>query len=126
MPRPSAHGLKKQKMRIKSKLFQWWLKDKNILELVAREKWLFDSRIPDHLRDKVVSASDDFLVVRAVGDATVYRIYPREANGTISPFAKFKEFYVRDTLLRSPKDFPPETIKEKWEEWSYPNEFYAG
>lgn len=111
-------------MRIKSKLFQWWLKDKNILELVAREKWLFDSRIPDHLRDKVVSASDDFLVVRVAGP--VYRIYPREANGTIHPFAKFKEFYARDAFIRSPKDFPPEKIKEKWEEWHYPNEFYAG
>lgn len=113
-------------MRIKSKLFQWWLKDKNILELVAREKWLLDNRIPDHLRDKVVSASDDFLVVRVAGP--VYRIYPRSDtdNGEIHPFRKFKEFYESGTFIRSPKDFPLEKIKEKWEEWHYPNEFYAG
>ena len=115
-------------MRIKSKLFQWWLKDKNILELVSREKWLSDNRVPDHLRDRVVSASDDFLVVRAVGDATGYRIYPRSDtdNGEIHPFRQFKEFYVRGTFIRSPKDFPPEKIKEKWEEWHYPNQFYDG
>jgi len=115
-------------MRLKSKLFQWWLKDKNILELVEREKWLSDNRVPDHLRDRVVSASDDFLVVRCPENATLYRIYPRSDtdNGEIHPFRQFKEFYVRGTFISSPKDFPPETIKEKWEEWHYPNEFYAG
>lgn len=126
MPRPSAHGLKKQKMRIKSKLFQWLLKDKNIIELVEREKWLSDNRVPDRLRDKVVSASDDFLVVRCPEDFTLYRIYARGAKGEVDQFAPFKEFYVKDTFIKSPKDFPPEKIKEKWEEWHYPNEFYAG
>ena len=126
MQRPSAHGLKKQKMRIKSKLFQWWLKDKNILELVAREKWLSDNRVPDHLRDKVVSANDDFLVLRCPEDATLYRIYQRKADGEVHPLLNFKEFYARDAFIRSPKDFPPEKIKEKWEEWHYQNEFYAG
>lgn len=110
-------------MRIKSKLFQWWLKDKNILELVAREKWLSDNRVPDHLWDKVVSASDDFLVVRCPENFTLYRIYPRKANGEINTVFKFKEFYSEWPRIRSPKDFPPETIKEKWEKWHYPNDF---
>ena len=118
-------------MRIKSKLFQWWLKDKNIIEKdkniieqVERDKWLFDNQVPDHLRDRVVSASDDFLVLRVVGDAKLYRIYTRDANGEIDPFFQFKEFYAMNTFIRSPKDFPPEKIEEKWEEWHYPNEFY--
>jgi hypothetical protein len=126
LPRQSAHGLKKQKMRIKSKLFQWLLKDKTILEQVEREKWLAENRVPKSLWKVTVSASDDFLVVRCPKDATLYRIYQRKADGEVHTLLNFKEFYARDAFIRSPKDFPPEKIKEKWEEWHYQNEFYAG
>jgi hypothetical protein len=101
--------------------------DRGELEkLINSRDWLLDNAVPDHLWDRVVSANDDFLVMRALEDATVYRIYPRQANGEVFPFAKFKEFYARDTCIRSPKDFPPEKLKEKWEEWHYPNEYYDG
>jgi hypothetical protein len=101
--------------------------DRGELEkLINSRDWLLDNAVPERLWDKAVSASDDFLVVRCPEDATLYRIYPRDADGHIHPFAQFKEFYARDAFIRSPKDFPPEKIKEKWEEWHYPNEFYAG
>lgn len=105
--------------------------DRGELEkLINSRDWLLDNAVPEHFWDKAVSASDDFLVVRVLGDRERYRIYPRDANGHIPPFAKFKEFYIGNTFIakpiRSPKDFPPEKIKEKWEEWPYPNEFDAG
>lgn len=96
--------------------------DRGELEkLINSRDWVLDNAVPEHLWDTVVSASDDFLVVRVAG--LVYRIYPRQANGEIHPFRKFKEFYSEWQLIRSPKDFPPEKIKEKWEEWHYPNSF---
>jgi hypothetical protein len=101
--------------------------DRGELEkLINSQKWLLDNRVPDRLWDRAVSASDDFLVLRVLGDPKRYRIYHRTANGDITLVFQFKEFYASGTFIRSPKDFPPEKIKEKWEEWSYPNEFYAG
>lgn len=97
--------------------------DKDHLEKLVRKKaWLRAARVPEGLWDRAVSASDDFLVLRAGGDCQQYRIYPRRANGEINPVLKFKEFYASWGFIRSPKDFPPEKINEKWEEWPYPNE----
>lgn len=99
--------------------------DKDHLEKLVRKKaWLRAARVPECLWNRAVSASDDFLVLRAVGDcqSLKYRIYPRTAKGDINPVLKFKEFYVSWGCIQGPKDFPPEKINEKWEEWPYPNE----
>jgi len=109
-------------MRIKIKLFQWLRKDETIIEQIEWEQWLAANRVPKRLWKFTVSASDDFLVLRAPGDFQQYRIYPRTAKGDIAQELQFKEFYVSWGAIRSPKDFPPEKIKEKWEEWPYPNE----
>jgi len=107
---------------IKSKLFQWLRKDKTIIEQIGREEWLAANRVPKKLWQFAVSASDDFLVLREPNDFRYHRIYPRRECGEIDDRFKFKEFYVSWGVIRSPKDFPPEKIKEKWEEWPYPNE----
>jgi len=94
-------------------------------KLVRKKAWLRAAKIPERLWDRAVSASDDFLVLKAVGDCNrlKYRIYLRRECGEIDLMFKFKEFYVSLGAIRSPKDFPPEKIKEKWEEWPYPNEY---
>jgi len=109
-------------MRIKIKLFQWLRKDKTIIKQIEREEWLAANRVPKSLWEFTVAVSDDFLVLRAPNDFRYYRIYPRTAKGDIAQELQFKEFYVSWGAIRSPKDFPPEKIKEKWEEWPYPNE----
>jgi len=99
--------------------------NRDYLEKLAKNRtWLLANRVPECLWDVAVSASDDFLVVRILDDPRLYRIYPREANGEVHPLLGFKEFYGFGGI-RSPKDFPPEEIKEKWQEWHYRNEYFV-
>lgn len=97
--------------------------DRAYLEKLVRKKaWLRAAKVPERLWDRAVSASDDFLVLMDCERYELHRIFPRRTDGSIDQMLAFKEFYVSWGFIRGPEDFPPEKIKEKWEEWPYPNE----
>jgi hypothetical protein len=95
-------------------------------ELAEKREWLLATRVPDDLWDVTVSASDEFLVTELqgyFGQPFRYCIRPRRECGEVDQMFKSKEFHTDYFKIKSPKDFPPEKIKEKWEEWHYPNEY---